>query len=166
MRSYIGPAAGDGRKAVNGPLRQRLAAAAPLPGNAPSGSCRSRCRALASHSGKEQHVGSAFRRHVARLQGTHCRRPYCLVWASGQTGLRREALATRIGHLQRHTSQPVGVMTLGSLGARSVEITRRTCGFHTIANAYSDPRMRCRRRGTFSAEIRPDWTQLRGAPRQ
>jgi hypothetical protein len=68
-------------------------------------------------------------------------------------------------------------MTLGnmrSLGPRSLDVTCKACGYHTVVNvdAYPDdapvpsfgPRMRCSRCGHLGANVRPDWTQLRGAP--
>jgi hypothetical protein len=73
--------------------------------------------------------------------------------------------------------KPAGPMTLGnmrSLGPRSLDVTCKACGYHTVVNvdAYPDdapvpsfgPRMRCSRCGHLGANVRPDWTQLRGAP--
>jgi ribosomal protein L37E len=73
--------------------------------------------------------------------------------------------------------EPAGPMTLGnmrSLGPRSLDVMCRACGHHTSVNvdAYADdvavpslgPRMRCRKCGHLGANVRPDWSQLRGVP--
>jgi hypothetical protein len=74
--------------------------------------------------------------------------------------------------------KPTGPMTLGnmrSLGPRSLDVTCNACGHHTTANVDSYPddmpvlsfclRMRCRKCGQLGANVRPDWSQLRGVPR-
>jgi hypothetical protein len=69
-------------------------------------------------------------------------------------------------------------MALGnmrSLGARSLDVTCKKCGYRTEVNleAFPDdvtvpslgPRMRCTKCGCLGAMVRPDWTRLRGMPR-
>jgi hypothetical protein len=69
-------------------------------------------------------------------------------------------------------------MTLGNmrrLGPRSLDVTCKACGYHTTVNvdAYPDHlgvpsfglRMRCTRCGHLGASVRPDWRQLRAAPK-
>jgi ribosomal protein L37E len=73
--------------------------------------------------------------------------------------------------------EPTGPMTLGnmrSLGPRSLDVTCAVCGYRTIVNVdfWPDeamvlsfgPQLRCRRCGHQGVNVRPDWTQLRGAP--
>jgi hypothetical protein len=70
-------------------------------------------------------------------------------------------------------------MTLGNmrnLGPRSLDVTCTACGRRESVNvdAYPDdvevpsfgPRMRCGKCGHLGANVRPDWTQLRGVPRR
>jgi hypothetical protein len=62
-----------------------------------------------------------------------------------------------------------------SLGARSLDVICMACVFHTTVNvdACADdatvlsfgPRMWFSRRGKLGADVRPDRTQRRGAPR-
>jgi hypothetical protein len=70
-----------------------------------------------------------------------------------------------------------GPMTLGnvrSLGPRSLDVQCKACDYHTTVNVDNwrdtesvpafGPRMRCRQCGHLGANVRPDWTQLRGVP--
>jgi ribosomal protein L37E len=76
------------------------------------------------------------------------------------------------------SKQPAGPMTLGnmrSLGPRSLDVTCTACGHHTSVNVDAWPddvpvpsmgvHMRCTKCGQLGANVRPDWTQLRGVPR-
>jgi hypothetical protein len=72
--------------------------------------------------------------------------------------------------------QPEG-MTLGnmrSLGPRSLDVTCKKCGYQTKVNVDDHPddttvpsfgpRMRCSKCGHLGANVRPEWSQLRGLP--
>jgi hypothetical protein len=76
------------------------------------------------------------------------------------------------------TSERQKGMSLGnmrSLGPRSLDVTCTACGRRTIFNLddwpdevlvqWFAPRMRCSKCGHRGANVRPDWTQLRAAPR-
>jgi hypothetical protein len=78
----------------------------------------------------------------------------------------------------RSDEQPTGPMTLGnmrSLGPRDLDVTCKACGYHTTVNVDTwpddigvpsfGPRMRCTRYCHLRASVRPDWTQLRAAPK-
>jgi hypothetical protein len=80
---------------------------------------------------------------------------------------------------RRHASRLAGPTTFRNIrspGARSLVVTSTVRGFRTIVSAevYGDdaamlllgPRMRFSRCGKLSADVRPDWTHLRGAPQQ
>jgi hypothetical protein len=81
---------------------------------------------------------------------------------------------------RRHASRLAGPTTFGnarSLGARSLVVASSTArSFRTIVrvDVYADDaamlllglRMRFSRCGKLSADVRPDSTHLRGAPRQ
>jgi hypothetical protein len=69
-------------------------------------------------------------------------------------------------------------MTLGnmrSLGPRGLDVTCKACGYSTTVNVDDwpnetpvpsfGPRMRCSKCGHLGANVRLDWTQLRGVPR-
>jgi hypothetical protein len=72
---------------------------------------------------------------------------------------------------------PAGPMTLGNmrgLGLRAVDVTCKACGYHTTLNVDGWPdevlvmsfsgRVRCIKCGHPSANVMPDWRQLRRAP--
>ncbi len=74
---------------------------------------------------------------------------------------------------------PPGPMTLGnmrSLGPRSLDVTCKACGYRRILNVDGHPdeatvlsfgpRLRCSKCGKLGADVRPDWSQLRGLPRR
>jgi hypothetical protein len=74
--------------------------------------------------------------------------------------------------------EATAAMTLGNmrgLGPRSLDVTCKAGGHHTMVNAdvWPDdvmipslgPKMRCTKCRHLGASVRPDWTQLRGVPR-
>jgi hypothetical protein len=71
----------------------------------------------------------------------------------------------------------IGPMSLGNmrrLGPRSLIVTCTACGHHTAFNVDEwpneilvpsfGPHIACEKCGHLGASVRPDWTQLRGAP--
>jgi DNA-directed RNA polymerase subunit RPC12/RpoP len=68
----------------------------------------------------------------------------------------------------------MSLRNMRSLGPRSLDVTCTACGYRTTINVDDwpgnatvpsfGPRMRCSRCRHLGANVRPDWTQLRGVP--